>query len=40
MCLNAPGSWDAFLSHTQRDDEAKTMVSEIFFGLKELGYRC
>ena len=40
MCLNAPGSWDFFLSHTQRDGEAKVMAGELFFGLRALGFDC
>jgi hypothetical protein len=38
--LNAPGSWAFFLSHAQRDGEAKTIAGEIFFGLKAIGFDC
>jgi hypothetical protein len=38
--INAPGQWGFMVSHTQRDGEAKVMAGEIYFGLKELGYRC
>ena len=39
--INAPplaGRWDFFLSHTQRDGEAKTMAREIFFGMQKPGH--
>jgi hypothetical protein len=36
--INAPGSWDFFLSHTQRDGEAKLLAEVLFSGLKERGH--
>ena len=38
MPINKPGQWGFFLSHTQRDGEAKTIASEVFFGMKEIGH--
>jgi hypothetical protein len=35
-----PEPWHFFLSHTQRDDGAKLLATEIFHGLEKLGYRC
>jgi hypothetical protein len=37
---NAPGEWDFFLSHTQRDAEAKLLASELWAELGRLGYAC
>lgn len=34
---NAPGRWDVFLSHTQRDPAAVVLASEMYYELKERG---
>ena len=35
--INAPGRWDVFISHTQRNANAKLLASELFSSLKEHG---
>lgn len=35
---NAPGCWDFFISHTQRNDGAKLLAAELYASLKELGH--
>jgi hypothetical protein len=37
--LNAPGHWDVFISHTQRNGNAKYMAEKLHTALKELGLR-
>jgi len=38
--LPADGVCDFFLSHTQRDDAAKVLVSELWTGFKDMGKTC
>ncbi|XRB16963.1 hypothetical protein RI054_14g68070 [Pseudoscourfieldia marina] len=35
--INAPGRWDVFISHSQRDANATTLAEGIFASLKERG---
>ena len=35
--INAPGHWDVFISHSQRDGNATTLAVELYFSLKERG---
>ena len=35
--LNKPGRWDVFISHTQRNPNAKLLASELYHSLKEKG---
>ena len=34
--LNTPGHWDFFLSHTQRNPDAKLLASEMYYALTDL----
>ncbi|XRB22704.1 armadillo repeat-containing protein [Pseudoscourfieldia marina] len=36
-CINLPGQWDVFISHSQRDANATTLAVELYFSLKERG---
>ena len=36
--LNAPGHWDFFISHTQRNGEATALAEGLYTSLKEKGY--
>ena len=38
--INSPGSWNLFVSYTQRDEAAKTIAETIFSGMKDKGYIC
>ena len=38
--INPPGEWDFFLSHTQRNGEAKTLALELYAGMREKKKRC
>ena len=38
--LNAPGHWDFFISHTQQDDAAKLLASELWAELGRMGHKC
>ncbi|XRB18354.1 TIR domain-containing protein [Pseudoscourfieldia marina] len=37
MPHNEPGAWDVFISHTQRNAEAKLLATELYASLKERG---
>ena len=36
--LNSPGSWDVFISHTQRNPEGKLLALDLYVTLREMGY--
>lgn len=37
----SPGNkWHFFLSHTQRNGEAKTLASEVYYEMEKKGYKC
>jgi hypothetical protein len=38
--LNKPGYWDVFISHTQRNDQAKLWGEKLYASLTKLGYTC
>eukprot|EP01051_Picozoa_sp_SAG22_P004045 SAG22_NODE_208_length_15237_cov_22.602774_6_plen_1481_part_00 len=40
VTINAPGQWDFFLSHTQRDGQAVATAEAVFSGMAELGHSC
>jgi hypothetical protein len=34
------GKWHFFLSHTQRNGDAKTLAADLYHVMKDLGYKC
>ena len=35
---NPPGNWTCFISHTQQEEKAKLLASELFASLTHRGY--
>ena len=35
---NTPGAWDFFLSHTQRDADAKVIATDLYYSLQARGF--